>query len=433
MKHIINILNEMSQIDGWLIEDAKVQSSEVFFVKSNIDMNRRKRVHDINVTVYTDFGDEQTKYRGSSTIKLSPSMSENEIKEALNQTALAASYVKNLWYPLAAPSEKKQLQHNSNLATKELALWQSAFIEAMYKNDIEVNGGINSAELFLEKNEKRIINSYGVDVSETTYTGQIELIVDWNEPGFEEVELFEVLDFSSYNPRYIEDVVFRMITEAKARAKAKQLISLSDIPIILTGIAVPRFMSYFVTKSSGQLIYEKISDWNENQKLVSDDSTADPIQLVLEPIIENSSKNAGFDEDGFILEPVAIIENSVLKGYHMPVKYAHYLEKKATGNIRNIVFEGGKSTIDSWKEKPHLELNAFSDFQIDFITGEFGGEIRLATYFNGEDAVAVTGGLLTGNIKDVIDELKLSKEKIHMNNYYGPKSLLFKNVIIAGD
>lgn len=84
------------------------------------------------------------------------------------------------------------------------------------------------------------------------------------------------------------------------------------------------------------------------------------------------------------------------------------------------------------KMEPHIEAAAFSDFSVDTITGDFCGEIRLAWFYDGDKTVPVSGGSISGNIKELQKELYLSKERYKDNNFEGPKAIKLVNVTVSG-
>ena len=71
-------------------------------------------------------------------------------------------------------------------------------------------------------------------------------------------------------------------------------------------------------------------------------------------------------------------------------------------------------------------------FQMDPLTGDFGGEIRLGWYFDGEVTKPITGGSISGNIKEVESEMYLSSETQRSNNFSGPKTIELHNISLAG-
>ena len=148
--------------------------------------------------------------------------------------------------------------------------------------------------------------------------------------------------------------------------------------------------------------------------------------------MKNSTYSGSFDEDGYSLERVTIIENGILKRYIADTRYAHYLDVAPTGSIDNIIINAGSHTVTDLRKEPHLEVAAFSDFYVDKMTGDFCGEIRLAWYYDGESTRPVTGGSILGNANELHNDIYLSKELQKDNNFEGPEIVKLLNVSVAG-
>ena len=427
---IKNIITNNKNIDGYKITEEKIQSNELFLVKKSIDMDRAKDVHHFKIVIYKDVEEDSIKYRGAATINIYPTMSEREIEFAINEAVFAAEFAKNPYYPLVKNSDLYKKNNESNFSSEDLPHWINEITKAVYKNDIYEDGGINSCEIFLNKVYTRIINSEGVDVQGLNYKCMVEYIPTWKGEN-EEVELYRCLNFSSFDPSFIAEDVESMINICKERAVAIKTPNLEKIPVILTKDAVSKFFSFYTSKSNAASIYNKQSTWKIGDKLQGDNVLGDAISIKLDPFISNSTKSTFFDEDGFPLEAVIIIENGVLKNYIASNRYAYYLNVKATGNINNVIVSCGSKTIDELKEEAYLEIAAFSDFTVDTLTGNFGGEIRLAWYFDGSKVIPVTGGSISGNIMELQKELYLSKELQRDNNFIGPKAIKLINVTIS--
>ena len=82
------------------------------------------------------------------------------------------------------------------------------------------------------------------------------------------------------------------------------------------------------------------------------------------------------------------------------------------------------------KKEPYVECVKFSAFQVDKMSGFFGGEVRLGYYFDGEKTIPVTGFAISGNLHNLKGSLVLSKEVETMNGFKGPKAIEFKGVSI---
>lgn len=191
-------------------------------------------------------------------------------------------------------------------------------------------------------------------------------------------------------------------------------------------------LSSYSTQSNAAQVYNQSSIWKIGDKVQGNDVKGDRITLMLDPFLENSTLSGCFDEDGYPLAPVTILEDGILRRYMASLRYAHYLDVEPTGIIQNRRVLGGKHTVAQLREEPHIEVAIFSDFSMNAMTGDFGGEIRLAWYFDGERTVPVTGGAITGNLYELHQELYLSKELQRINSFEGPKAVKLLKVNVNG-
>jgi predicted Zn-dependent protease len=428
---IKKILSDNKAVDGYKIVETKIESGELFFVRKGLDMNRAKEVHRFNLTVYKDFEENDKKYKGSSTTTIHPTMSEEEIKTAIEDAALAASFVKNEYYPLAKPVTAAPLQLVSNLYSQPIEAWLPKIADAVYKADTLENGWVNSTEVFLNKVYTRIVNSDGVDVSFETYKGEVEFITDWKENG-QEVELYKRYNFSEFDEEALTEMVAEQLNISRDKALAKPTPMLNKFTVLLTGKPVEEIFSYYHMQSGAQNIYNHAANAELNKNIQGNEVRGDLVNITLDPQLHNSTNSTPYDNDGFPLLPVRLFENGVLKSYWGDVRHSHYLNIEPTGVIRNLTIEGGNSPISDFKKEPYLELVAFSDFQMDSMTGDFGGEIRLGWYFDGKETVPVTGGSISGNIKEAQKNMHLSKELQKNNGFYGPRTIKLENISVSG-
>jgi predicted Zn-dependent protease len=428
---IKKLISESIKIDGFKIVENKIDASELFFVKKGLDMYRAKDVHNFNITVYKNFEEENVKYTGSSSAMIHPTMSDEEILQVIEEVAFAASFIKNKYYPMVEPSDKVQLKLESNFSEKPLNEWLPALTEAIYNSDVCDKGGINSSELFLNKIYTRIVNSKGIDICFTTYKGELEFITNWKEET-EEIELYRQINFSDMDYDLIDEKVKEMLIISKEKATASPTPALSKHTVLLTGTPVIEILKYYLVQSSAKSVYNGTSIAKLGENIQGDDAKGDLITLTLDPFMKNSTKSSTYDADGFLLNSVDIFKKGVLNKYHGDVRHCHYLNIEPTGNISNFIIEGGTYGLTDFKKDPYLEIVAFSDFQLDGLTGNFGGEIRLGWYFDGTKTIPVTGGSVSGNIKNLQKEMYLSKELQKDNNFIGPKILKLLNVSVAG-
>lgn len=432
MENIINILNNHPQIDEWKIIKQAISSTELFFIKNEMQMNRAKDVTKLNVTVYKNIEIDGQTFKGSSSVNLSPSYNKEEIKTKIDQAALAASFVKNQYYNLPKPTDKSGKEIVSNFKDGNFIESISNLVKDLYSEDHQFKAFVNSSEFFINKHLISIKNSNGIDVSYEKYKGEIELITEANGE-IESIELFDIVNFSEYNPEFIKSVIKEQLYFTSLRAKAIPLPNVGKIPVILNGKAAKELWTFYLSQASASHKYQHLHNNNINDSIQGEDILGDKVTLTMKPVIHNSTRNSYYDEDGFLLEETILVKDGVLKNYLASKRYADYIDCKPTGQLINKCINGGKFTEKELKSAPYLEVISFSAFQMDVMTGNFGGEFRLAIYFDGSKEIPVTLGTVSGNIRNDQKEMYLSKELVNSNDYSVPKVIKFNKMIIAGN
>jgi predicted Zn-dependent protease len=66
------------------------------------------------------------------------------------------------------------------------------------------------------------------------------------------------------------------------------------------------------------------------------------------------------------------------------------------------------------------------------LSGDFSAEIRLGYKIENGVKTSFKGGLFTGNIFKLMEDIELSKEIFQEENYLGPKAIKFHKAEIVG-
>ncbi len=413
-----------SEATCWKIEEDRIESEEFFFIKDQSDIGRSKKVKHFDVTVYKDFSEDDDQYRGSASVSLFPTMSSKELKDSIEEAVFAAGFVKNPWYPITTEYSKTFETESQNL--KELS---SKAVEAIFNSKAVAHTWLNSAELFITHVQSRILNSDGLDVSFSKYKTYIETIV--SASGKEEVELYDQFLLGLPDSERIQNRISNLLQMVSERANAISTPSVNGVPVILTGEPTKGFMGYYLQQAKARLKYDKISE-AEPGNSIQGKETGDKITLEIAPELEGSYFSAPVDDDGCIIDHDRIIENGILKNFWGDIRYSYYLGSKPTGSARIFKVSAGSLSTEKMREKPHLEVSHFSAVDVDETTGDFGGEIRLAWYFDGVRRIPVTGGSVTGNLKNLIS-IRLSTDTQLDGEYFGPHSICVEGFRISGD
>jgi PmbA protein len=426
------LLAEIPGLSAWRISDRRIAGRELFLLRRDVDMQRSKDVRHTHLTVYRDFKADGRSYRGSVTVQIHPTYTNGEIRGLVEQSLDSALYVRNQPYPLVEPGAEITPMPESSFAARPLEEWLPPLAETIY--DQEGSGGarINSAELFLNRAETRILNSRGLDVGYVGYSGYVELIVE-DDGRAGEVELYRELRFSEYLPELLAAEVRDQLDRCGDRAAAGRTPHLKRFPVLLTGDPVPDFFEYYLEQSAAQSVYSGISTAKVGESIQGREISGDLLSLILEPFLYNSPSSAPVDADGFTLNSTRVIDAGRLERFWGPVRYCHYLEVPPTGAVGNVVVQAGDRTLQELREGPNLEVVYFSDFVAEPLTGDFGGEIRLAYYTDQKGKrCPVTGGSISGNIREVQTRMFFSRETQSRARFQGPAAVLLPEISVSG-
>ncbi len=432
MKNLLEILNNNKKVDEYKIIKSDISSTELFFIKEQLQMNRGKDVSHTNVVVYKNFEENGVKFKGSSVVRIGPSQTIEEIEEKVNQAALAASFVKNAYYDLPKPTQEKAPKIESNFKNGELIDNLSKLVSDLYSQDNQFGAFVNSCEFFINRINTRIMDSNGLDVEFESYNGLIEIVVEANGEK-ESIEIFNNLTFSEYDPEWIKERIIDQLRNAALRSKAILMPNVENIPVIISTENASEFWGYYTFIAGAAEKYQRLHTNNVGDNIQGENIIGDKVSMTLKPYIPNSIYSRYFDNDGVFLKDTEIIKDGIIKKLIANNRYAQYLKIETTGNIPNIVISAGSKTEKELKSGPYLEIISFSNFQMDNMTGNFGGEFRLGIYFDGEKEIPVKLGAISGNVETVKKEMYFSKEIISNGRYLAPKFMKFKDVSIAGN
>ena len=74
----------------------------------------------------------------------------------------------------------------------------------------------------------------------------------------------------------------------------------------------------------------------------------------------------------------------------------------------------------------------FSDFQVDSVTGDIFGEIRLAYLHDGDKTIPVSGGSISGSMNDFAGNMLMSEKSVQYNSMSIPALTLLHGVTVTG-
>lgn len=404
------------------IVDQITESAEIYFIKKQEDMRRMKNIREITLTVYKDFEIGETKMRGMSDVQIAPGMTEDEIYKKIVVAYDAAGYVKNPFFELADCAIDNVMADNAEnaLPAEEIA---SLMADALFTPDQFEDAFINSAEIFVENTFFHILSSRGTDVRFSKNRVWGEFVAQCVSP--EDVEMYFDFEYDEPDTFALSKLASDAITIVSDRASAKEAPPAGEYDLILTEKHVYTVLSAYLEKANAAMIFAKYSPYEIGAGVQGSDIKGEKINLIAVP-------DQPYSTDGVKLIERTILENGVVRDIVGSTRFCRYLGIEPKGNYTSIRVENGKESLEDMKKKPYLMPVAFSDFQMDEMSGRFGGEIRLAYLYDGETVKTVTGGSVNGSLLEKQDNLLFSKETFKTSNYSGPLAILIPAVSVAG-
>ncbi len=399
------------------------QSAELFFIKKELDMQRLKKVQTADVSVYHVFEEGDNRFRGVASVQVQDSLTQPEMEKLFADAYYAAGFVKNKYYDLYEGTKVGMVQAKDPFGEKTLNEMVQGFAQALFAEDVYKEVFINSAEIFASRLTVHIRSSRGVDVSYNRSRVQGEFVVQCTSG--QDVETYQDFSYNGWNLDAIREKARNTIELTRARARATTAPAAGEYRLILSGGYVNEFMSYYVNRASSFAIYQKYSTFSVGCDVQGGEVSKDRVNMTMK-------SNVPFSDEGIPMKNRELVKDGKLMMIHGGNRFAQYLGIAPTGNFDGYKIEAGNVSIEQMKEQPYLEVVNFSDFQMDWFTGHFGGEIRLAFLYDGKTVTPVTGGSVNGNIFEAQKSLVFSKEMQVEKDFEGPKAVAMDGVSVAG-
>ncbi len=402
------ILEELKKqnTEHYLINEKRSTVNELYFIKRNLDMRRINNVTKYELTVYKDFEKDGMKMRGSSTCNLYPGMASEEIAKKITDTLHAASFACNPFFEFPKPCVASQ-EKTDFPAEKTL----SDAVSAIYEADNDSEGFINSAELFAENNIFHTVSSWGTDVTYSSHSIHGEYVTQCCSP--EDVETYQDFHYIDLDKDALVSKVKRAIELTKSRAIANKCMVSGKIKLILSGQYVSDLLHFYSERAAASMIYPHYSDFELNKQVQSDSISGDKLNISL-------TSDTPFSKEGIPMKERSLITDGVLNTIHGSSRFSYYLNIEPTGVYEGIKVVPGTTSLNEMESGRYLHVVNFSDFQMDAMSGRFGGEFRLAFYCDGDKVIPITNGSVSGSILELAGNIRLSSETQKLKNYEGP-------------
>ncbi|MCQ2427664.1 MAG: metallopeptidase TldD-related protein [Clostridia bacterium] len=422
INRIIKALNaEKAKI--WQINRTETERAELYFIGGRLDIPRRAFITEYKVTVYRDFEEDGKKFRGSSCCFIEDGLTDDEIAEKIRSAYYAAQFVRNPFYELPSPVTGSKDDSDSDLCGRNLSDIAEAFAKAVLSIPTDGNAFVNSLEIFVTRKKNEVAASTGTHVSFIENRVSGEYVTQCKRPV--DVEQYRLFDYNSFDTEALKKSVRAAIRDAELRAAASASPKKGTYNILLTGENLKTFFEYYAIRGNASVIAPGYSTWKKGDTVQKSGSG----ELLNIDLVATEP----YSSDGIPMKDTAIIREGRFMQVTGPTRFMRYLGEEPSGTFSKLRVSGGTRKFEDMKKEGTLETVSFSDFQMDFFTGNFGGEMRLAILHADGKEIPLTGGSVNGKISAVEDKLVFSEERYEDSEYSGPYALLIPDVPVAGE
>ena len=139
------------------------------------------------------------------------------------------------------------------------------------------------------------------------------------------------------------------------------------------------------------------------------------------------------DAEGAPVHDQVLIDEGTVCGFTGNRMFSQYLGLEDSFILTNWSVSGGTETAESIRKGEFLEVVEFSDFQVDSLTGDIFGEIRLAYYHDGKgQVIPVSGGSVSGSMHDNLGSMRMTKNVRRYANAEIPLATRLEKVTVTG-
>ncbi len=420
---MIKKILDTAGVDNYRIVSTATQSHELFFVHKSLETVRATDTTDTKVTVYM----EHDGTLGEATFSVYASYDEAKTRSEIETAKKKALLVANEMYELPA-NEVAFFESDSNFKNYDVPTLAAAIADAVYAADSYADGSINALEIFVYRDTVHIQNSRGIDKTEVKYRAMVEAIPTWN--GEESVELYECHNFTEFDASAITAEIDGKMREVRDRLAAKAPEGKLMCAVVLTAPELSSIVYDLASELNYGSLYNHSNAFSVGDD-IQKDPTGDSLSVTMCGRMKGSVRSSAFDGDGFTLVDKKIMENGKAIAGFGSVRYASYVGKEPTGNLRCASVACGTLTEAELKKTPYLKCVSMSGIQLDIYNNYIGGEVRLAYYVDGDTVTPVTGISLSGKLDEALSSMRLSTDETVYEGYKGPKLARFEGIEIV--
>ena len=419
LEQLLRILRS-SGADAWEVADINEWGWEFYLIRHRLDQHRTKAVDSFAVKVYKKL--EDGRFLGSASAQIAPDASEAEMRRIVDGLCREASYVKNPFYTLNKPTEAE----TAEIAPLDMKAVCGDFLRVMQSLPETATEDLNSYEIFVSEIRRRFLNSEGIDVTSVYPSSMVEAVVNARRNGHE-IELYRMLKSGTCDPEQLTKELTEALTCGRDKLAAEPTPALEKADVVFSTDPARELYCWFLSRLDAAMVYRGMSDWKIGDAVAPENLTLQAVRS-----LPNSSWNTPYDEEGAPIRDLVLIDHGKAVSYYGRRQFSQYLNLQDSFDVYNFAVSGGTESEADLRTGDYLEVVEFSDFEVDDITGDIAGEIRLAYLHQDGKVTPVSGGSISGSMAELAKTMRFSKESRQYNCHLIPAVTRLQGVTVTG-
>ncbi len=203
--------------------------------------------------------------------------------------------------------------------------------------------------------------------------------------------------------------------------------------MVLTAPSLAALFDSVVFRTGAYAAYQKLAALSPGETVHRGEREGEALTLESDGLVAFGLGTAPFDDEGIPSRRLAVVRDGQVAARWATQQYAEYLGMEATGAFANTrVACGARPRAELLADGGVLEVVAFSAFDPDSVTGDFGAEVRLGYLHGPGGTVPVKGGSVSGNVYEALARAWYSKEEATHEAYVGPAAVRLEGLSVSG-
>lgn len=433
---LISALKAAPGVCQWQITEISELRHERYLIFLAVESERRAASTRWNVWLALN---SEAGIQGEAAFTLGSAEDSNALVERLTNAQAAAAAARNPAWLLPAPGDAGTATPPTDPAAGcDAGLLADPVqvlddLVASYQNAVPTDVRPSTLELFATISDRRLLNHRGLDLRDRSTRLYAEFVllhrpvdrrpVDRNsQPAADskEVEFYDRVEATRAADLHLAERVTAAAACVRDGSTATAPVA-GVQPVLICDAYAAELFDYYAHHADAALHVRRITALPEGQPVVVRRG-GDRLNVTSDPLIASLAAYA-FDPNGYAATRQELVCEDVLVGVHGSGRWMQALGRQPRGARGTVVVAPGVSTCAQLRPGT-LEIIRFSEFGPRADTGAFSGEIRLA-YLHHSDGTrtAITGGSVSGVIKDALADARFSSEVITVGEYHGPQAI----------